>query len=58
MDEHVQQHTAPIDVEERTGRAFSIMKGIFKFFDDEAPNVANSKDLTTKEITVVMSYAR
>ena len=41
MDEHIQLHAALTDVAEHAGGTFSGLKGIFGFFANEAPNVAN-----------------
>ena len=43
---------------ERSGGYFSGMKVLVDFFAKEAPNIANSKMLTKKEIPVVTRYTR
>ena len=58
MAEHVQRHTALVDVTESAGGAFSIMKGLVNFFADKVPNVTSSKAMTSMEIMMVTSYSR
>ena len=58
MDGHVYRHAAHTDVAKRAGGSFSGMKGLVNFFTYEAPNVANSKALTTTDISMVTSYTR
>ena len=58
MAEHVQRHVSLTDVAERTEGALSVMKGLVKFFNDEALSVADLKALTITEILMVAIYAR
>ena len=58
MAEYAQRHAALTDVADHAGGPFYGMKGIIKFFSDKVSNIADSKDLNTTEIPMIMSYAR
>ena len=56
MKNHIHRHSDFLDVADRSGRSFYVMKYLLYFFSKEALNTTNPKVLTKMEIHVGTNY--